>query len=79
MSEVSVDKANRFLLELLGQVQKGERFIITDHGVPVAELVPVRKKSHTDVRAAIEGLKTFQAMHDLDGLSLRALRETGRK
>ncbi len=39
----SVHEAKTNLSKLLAAVQRGERVIITRHGVPTAELVPARK------------------------------------
>ncbi len=40
----SVHEAKTNLSKLLAAVQRGERVIITRHGVPTAELVPAKKK-----------------------------------
>jgi prevent-host-death family protein len=40
MTEIGAYDAKTHLPELLGRVQKGERFTITKHGRPVAELLP---------------------------------------
>jgi prevent-host-death family protein len=37
---VSAAEANRSFSKLLGSVDKGEEFLITSHGRPVAKLVP---------------------------------------
>ena len=79
MPEIGAYEAKTHLPRLLEQVQKGERFVITKHGVPVAELVPVRRRTRDEIRAAIEGLKAFRASHSLGGLSVRELREAGRR
>lgn len=41
--QASVHEAKTNLSKLLEAVQRGERVIITRHGVPTAELVPARK------------------------------------
>ena len=41
MAEVGAYEAKTHLSRLLERVEKGERFIITKHGRPVAELKPV--------------------------------------
>ena len=79
MPEIGAYEAKTHLPKLLEQVRKGERFVITKHGVPVAELIPVQKRSKQEVRAAIQGLKQFQTSHSLGGISLRELMEEGRK
>ncbi len=79
MSEVGVFEAKTHLPKLLERVQKGERFVITKHGNPVAELIPFRKRSPDKIRAAIENLKAFQKTHSLGGPSVREMIKEGRK
>ena len=42
--QASVHEAKTNLSKLLAAVERGERVIITRHGVPAAELVPVKRK-----------------------------------
>ncbi len=79
MREIGAYEAKTHLPKLLERVAKGERFLITKHGRPVAELVPVSKRDPQRIRQAIEDLKAFQAAHDLGGLSVREMIEEGRK
>lgn len=79
MSEIGVYEAKTHLAKLLERVEKGERFIITRHGRPVAELRPVPRRSREDIVAAIEGIKGFAAAHHLKGLMPRELINAGRK
>jgi prevent-host-death family protein len=43
--EISTLEAKTRLSELLAEVQKGHRFLITRHGKRIAELGPVRSKA----------------------------------
>ncbi len=43
--QASVHEAKTNLSKLLEKVSRGERVIITRHGIPAAELVPARAKS----------------------------------
>jgi prevent-host-death family protein len=79
MSRVGAFEAKTHLPRLLERVQKGERFVITKHGQPVAELVPFRERDSDRIRAAIRDLKAFQKGHSLGGLSIREMIEEGRK
>ncbi len=79
MPEIGAYEAKTHLPKLLEQVRKGERFIITKHGVPVAELIPVRKRSKEEIKAAIQGLRDFQKGHSLGGMTVRELMAAGRK
>ena len=40
MAEIGAYEAKTHLPQLLERVQRGERFVITKHGKPVAELAP---------------------------------------
>ena len=73
MSEIGVSKAKTHLPRLLKRVQAGERFVITRHNHPVAELIPFRTRDAGKIRAAIDDLKAFQKTHDLGGLSVRQM------
>jgi prevent-host-death family protein len=44
MAEIGAYEAKTHLPKLLERVQKGERFVITKHGRPVAELRPLRAR-----------------------------------
>ena len=79
MPEVGAFEAKTHLPRLLERVRKGERFVITKHGSPAAELIPFRKRDPEKIRAAIDDLKAFQEAHSLGGLSVRELIEEGRK
>lgn len=76
-------EARNHLSRLLRRVQAGERFVITRHDRPVAELIPFRAPdSGSDpdkVQAAIDGLKAFQKTHSLGGLTVRDMIDAGRR
>lgn len=79
MTEIGAFEAKTHLPKLLEQVQRGESFVITKHGHPVAELIPFRKRSPDKIRDAIESLKAFQQDHNLGDLSIREMIDEGRK
>ena len=79
MPEIGAFEAKTHLPQLLRRVQAGERFIITKHHRPVAELIPFQPHDSGKVRAAITRLKVFQETHSLKGLSVRQMIEEGRK
>ena len=79
MSEIGAFEAKTHLPKLLRRVQQGERFVITRHKEPVAELIPFRQRDTARIRAAIDGLKEFQKTHRLDELSVRRMIEDGRR
>ena len=77
MNTVGAYEAKAKFSELLRRVEKGERFVITKHGVPVAVLEPV-SPGRRDVREVIEALKEFRKKHTLGGLKIKDLIEEGR-
>ena len=79
MPHIGAFEAKTNLSRLLRRVQAGERFVITRHGRPVAELVSFRSDDSEKVQAAIDDLKAFRKTHRLDGLSIREMIEEGRR
>ena len=79
MADIGAFEAKTHLPKLLQRVEAGERFVITKHNRPVAELVPFGTRDADTVRTAIAGLKTFQETHRLRGLSVRRMIEAGRR
>ena len=79
MVEIGVFEAKTRLPQLLQRVEAGERFVITRHHRPVAELIPCTPRNSGKVQSAIDALKEFQKTHSLDGLSVRRIVEEARK
>ena len=79
MSEVGAFEAKTNLPRLLKRVQAGERFVITRHNRPIAELIPFRERDVGRIRDAIDDLKAFQKTHRLGGLRVREMIEEGRR
>ena len=63
--EIGANEAKTHLPKLLERVRQGERFTITKHGTPVAELCPVHARSRDAIQAAIDWLAEFQAAHTM--------------
>jgi prevent-host-death family protein len=78
MPQVGAYEAKTRFSQLLDRVAKGEEITITKHGVPVAVLAPVRRRSKKDIQATIAAIKAFRSRHRLDGLSIREMIEEGR-
>ena len=64
---------------LLKKVLKGEYFIITRHGVPVAKLSPVEKRSKEQIKQSIELIKEFRKGRKLGKLCIKDMIEEGRR
>jgi prevent-host-death family protein len=43
------------LSEFVGRVRRGDRFVVTDRGEPVAELIPLSRERQTLAQMAAEG------------------------
>ena len=78
MPEIGAYEAKTKFSELLRRVEKGERFVITRHGRPVAVLEPVSLARKRNVKEVIKALKEFRKKHTLGGLKIKELIEEGR-
>lgn len=56
MKTVTASEANRQFSELLKEVRKGETFLVTSHGEPVAEIRPPAEQSEFEKDAAFKRL-----------------------
>ncbi|MBX3412238.1 MAG: type II toxin-antitoxin system prevent-host-death family antitoxin [Pirellulales bacterium] len=66
--------------ELLEKVASGEEIIITEHGQPVARIVPVaRQHTQEERRDAIRRIQELQKGLSLGDLKIRDLIEEGRR
>ena len=58
MPEIGAYDAKTHLPKLLERVRRGERFVITKHGRPVAELGPVAVRDQESLRRALERIRS---------------------
>jgi prevent-host-death family protein len=82
MTAIGVSEAKTQLPKLLERVRRGERFVITRHGHPVAEVVPTKANDLPDVKEVIHQMEAWQEREGPTlgpGLSSRELREEGRR
>ena len=81
MMTVGAYEAKTHLPDLLDRVSKGESITITKRGKPVAVLVPPAASGRPHPRDAVRAMADFQRENHLrlDGLSLKHLREEGRR
>ena len=71
MSEIGAYDATTHLPQLLERVQRGERFTITRHGRPVAELVPVRARDESAIRETLFLMRKRRQAFEHAGVRLR--------
>ncbi len=80
MESVGSIEATAHLPELLERVARGEEFLITEHGEPVARLAPAAAiKPKPNARAAVEAMKEFRKGRTLGDLGVREMIEEGRR
>ncbi|GAC1663215.1 MAG: type II toxin-antitoxin system prevent-host-death family antitoxin [Candidatus Limnocylindrales bacterium] len=79
MRSIGAYEAKTHLPRLLDEVAKGERITITKHGVPVAVLIPPGSAGSKDVEATMARLLQLRRGNRLNGLSIRALIDEGRR
>lgn len=76
MTTVGAYEAKTKLSQLLKKVARGERIVITQHGVPVAVLAPA--SAQADPKEVIAHLRSFRKGRLLKPLRIRELIEEGR-
>ena len=73
MAEIGAYDAKTHLPKLLERVQKGERFVITKHGRPVAELGPLTVRDPQAAREALARMRRGREALAKRGMRLRDL------
>jgi prevent-host-death family protein len=82
MTAIGVYDAKTQLPKLLERVGRGERFVITKHGRPVAQLVPAVADNGPGVKEIIQRMQEWQEREGPTlgpGLTIRELRQEGRR
>ncbi len=75
--EIGAYEAKTHLPRLLERVQNGERFVITKHGRPVAELIPVSGHDAARIRQAIADVRAVRSRLDRRGVQLKEFLRPG--
>ena len=71
MADIGAYDAKTHLPKLLERVEKGERFVITRHGKPVAELIPVATRDRVAIARAIADVRAVRGRLARRGVRLR--------
>ncbi len=79
MTTVGAYEAKTHLPKLLSRVAKGEKIVITKHGIPVAVLQQPELTKKALPQDVIADLRKFRVNHSLKGLSLKEMIEEGRR
>ena len=77
--EIGAYEAKTKLPEILRRVEAGERFTITNRGVPVAELRPVASGPEPSARVAVADMKALPKIAGVPARTVRALIDEGRR
>ena len=79
MPEIGVYEAKTHLAQLLERVRKGERFVITKHGKPVAQLTAVAERDDEAVRGTLARLREGREALARRGVRLQDLLKEGER
>lgn len=80
MTSIGFYEARTHFSQLLDQVARGKKVLITRHGKPAAVLGPPPAEESRDVRQVIAAMKELRKGNILgEGLSIRDLIEEGRR
>ncbi|MCL4773126.1 MAG: type II toxin-antitoxin system prevent-host-death family antitoxin [Burkholderiaceae bacterium] len=74
---VSAYDAKTHLPRLLERAARGERFVITRHGKPVAQLIPFEAGDDTAIREAIDKVEAIRARLARKGVTLGSVLAAG--
>ena len=77
MAEIGSYEAKTHLPRLLEDVQRGERYVITKHGKPIAELVPYVGPDADDIGKLIASVRRHRAELAKRGVRLSDILERG--
>jgi prevent-host-death family protein len=77
--QVGAFEAKTQLSKLLELVRKGQRIVITKHGVPVAELVPPGNPRRVDPQKIIKELKAIRGRSKPGKETIKEIIEEGRR
>lgn len=81
MKQFGAFQAKTHFSELLGDVMNGEKIVITKHGTRVAMIIPYTQgdESIDPVQDAVRAIKNLRKGVTLGKLSIRKMREEGRR
>lgn len=65
--------------EILRAVEKGQRYTITLHGKPIADLIPSESTQRNDVAAAVDALLRMPKVKGVSGETIRECISEGRR
>jgi prevent-host-death family protein len=60
MREIQASEAKTHLPQILDDVERGETFVITRHGCPIARIVPEVSQRQEEINKAVERIKELR-------------------
>ena len=79
MERIGIYDARSKLSELIERVQSGEEVVLTKHGLPVARLVPEKRRRKRSRAAAVARIRALARKLDIRDVDIRKLIEEGRR
>jgi prevent-host-death family protein len=78
-TEIGSFDAKTKLSALLQEVKRGQRYTITLHGHPIADLVPSESAANQNAYAAIESMRRMRKVSGVSDDTLRKWKAEGRR
>ena len=78
-TEIGAYEAKSKLPEILRRVEAGERFTVTNRGVPVADITPTSTASKANAKLAVQAMKAMPKIKGVSTAMLRAMIAEGRR
>jgi prevent-host-death family protein len=79
MAAVGIYEARTRWSEIINRVERGERFTITRHGVPIADLVPTGETHRAALGDVFARMRAARTGRNVEGISLRDLIREGQR
>ncbi|MFH0924631.1 MAG: type II toxin-antitoxin system prevent-host-death family antitoxin [bacterium] len=79
MHTIGAYDAKTHLSEILDKVTEGEKYVITKHGVPVAQIIPMLPSGKVDPVLTIQKIKNFRKGKTLGKLKIKEMINEGRR
>jgi prevent-host-death family protein len=70
---VSAYEAKTHLPKLIARTEKGERFIITRHGLPVAQLIPIDAENSEQMKSSLAAVAKLRKRLNAKGVTLESV------
>jgi prevent-host-death family protein len=81
VKQIGTFEVKTHLSQILDKVEKGEDFIITRRGKPVAKIIPLEEKPKMTFREAVEAMREMRKLYrgEPGSFDIKAAIEEGRR